>query len=98
MQTIVAGLMALTAMGASIVSDVDPVTTVVRGSIAFVVGMLLAGVWTMVVLPQDLKKDEAEDEADEVESEDSAPQAKKSTPVEEDLDKDEDEDEGKSVV
>lgn len=73
MQTIVAGLMALTAMGASIISDVDPVTTVVRGAIAFVVGMLLAGVWTMVVMPQspvdEEDVEEEEEEEEEVESE-----------------------------
>ena len=71
MQTIVAGMMALTAMGASIISDVDPVTTVVRGSMAFVAGMILAGVWTMVVLPKDPTEDEADEEDEEVESEDS---------------------------
>ena len=51
MQTIVAGLMALVAMGASILADVDPVTVVVRGGIAFGVGLVLAGVWTAVVNP-----------------------------------------------
>ncbi len=51
MQTIVAGLMAFTAMGASILADVDPVTVVVRGGIAFVAGLVLAGVWTSVVNP-----------------------------------------------
>ena len=71
MQTIVAGMMALTAMGASIISDVDPVTTVVRGSIAFVIGMVLAGIWTMVVRPKDPEENEADDHDEEVESEDS---------------------------
>ena len=45
MQTIVAGLMALTAMGAGIVSNADSVTVVARGTIGYVVGMLLAGIW-----------------------------------------------------
>jgi hypothetical protein len=52
MQTIVAGLMALTAMGASILAEVDPVTTVTRGGIAFVAGLALAGVWGSVVNPK----------------------------------------------
>jgi hypothetical protein len=51
MQAIVAGLMALTAMGASILADVDPLTVVVRGGIAFVAGLVLDGVWTAVVNP-----------------------------------------------
>ncbi len=52
MQTIVAGLMALTAMGASILADVDPMTVVVRGAIAFFAGLLVTGVWVSVVNPQ----------------------------------------------
>lgn len=52
MQTIVAGLMALTAMGASIIADVDPVTVVVRGAIAFFAGLLVTGIWASVVNPQ----------------------------------------------
>jgi hypothetical protein len=51
MQTIIAGLMALTAMGASILADVDPVTVVTRGGIAFIAGIALASLWTMVVGP-----------------------------------------------
>lgn len=51
MQTIVAGLMALTAMGASILSSVDPVTVVTRGGIAFVAGLVLSGIWVSVVCP-----------------------------------------------
>lgn len=80
MQTIVAGLMAITAMGASILADVDPVTTVVRGLAAFVVGMLLTGVWTSVVNPtagKKKEKTEPETDSNEVESEasdDSEPQ------------------------
>ena len=71
MQTIVAGLMALTAMGAGIVSNADAVTVVARGAIAYVVGMLLAGVWTMVVNPGAKAADEESDASDdEVESED----------------------------
>ncbi|HXH61126.1 MAG TPA: hypothetical protein VNI20_07185 [Fimbriimonadaceae bacterium] len=52
MQRIVAGLMALTAMGASILAHVDPLTVVVRGGIALVVGFMLTGLWTMIVMPQ----------------------------------------------
>ena len=72
MQTIVAGLMALKAMGAGILSKADSVTVVSRGAIAYVVGMVLAGIWTMVVLPgeKDAKDDSADAEDDEVESED----------------------------
>lgn len=58
MQRIVAGLMAITAMGASILADVDPVGTVVRGGVAFLVGMVLAGIWTMAVDPESVKKKE----------------------------------------
>lgn len=74
MQTIVAGLMALVAMGASILADVDPVTVVVRGGIAFGVGLVLAGVWTAVVNPaapkekpvkEPKKKQKTEVESDE---------------------------------
>jgi hypothetical protein len=74
MQTIVAGLMALVAMGASILADVDPVTVVVRGGIAFGVGLVLAGVWTAVVNPaapkekpakEPKKKQKSEVESDE---------------------------------
>lgn len=55
MQTIVAGLMALTAMGASILADVDPLTVVVRGGIAFFTGIVVASVWTSVVNPSEPK-------------------------------------------
>ena len=51
MQTIVAGLMALTAMGASILADVDPLSVVMRGGVAYVAGLLLTGVWNVVVGP-----------------------------------------------
>ncbi len=77
MQTIVAGLMAITAMGASILANVDPIGTVVRGAGAYVVGLLLAGIWTMVVNPQEEKKKkekpkpEEPTESDQVESEES---------------------------
>jgi hypothetical protein len=56
MQTIVAGLMALTAMGASILADVDPVTVVTRGGIAFFAGIVLTTVWTSVVNPSQPKE------------------------------------------
>jgi hypothetical protein len=62
MQTIIAGLMALTAMGASILADVDPVTVVARGGLAFVAGIALASVWTMVIgPPAQAKKKKGED-------------------------------------
>ncbi|MCH8978807.1 MAG: hypothetical protein IH945_06140 [Armatimonadetes bacterium] len=88
MQTIVAGLMALTAMGAGIVSNADSVTVVARGAIAYVVGMLLAGIWTMVVSPGEKAAEEESDasEDDEVESED------------EDSDEDEEEDEDEEAA
>ena len=72
MQTIVAGLMALTAMGAGILSQADSVTVVSRGAIAYLVGMLLAGIWTMAVHPgeNDARDESADVEDDEVESED----------------------------
>ena len=72
MQTIVAGLMALTAMGAGILTNADSVTVVARGAIAYVVGMLLAGIWTMAVNPGEKSADEKSDaaEGDQVESED----------------------------
>ncbi len=66
--------MALVAMGASILADVDPVTVVVRGGIAFGVGLVLAGVWTAVVNPaapkekpvkEPKKKQKTEVESDE---------------------------------
>lgn len=55
MQAIVAGLMALTAMGASILADVDPMTTVTRGGVAFFAGLLFAGIWGSVVNPKQPK-------------------------------------------
>lgn len=51
-RTIIAGLMALTAMGASIIADVDPVTIVARGGVAFACGFLAAGLWNSFVNPQ----------------------------------------------
>ena len=63
MQTIVAGLMALTAMGASILADVDPVTVVLRGGIAYVAGLVLAGVWTSVVNPSAPKEKAVKEKA-----------------------------------
>ena len=73
MQTIVAGLMALTAMGAGILSQADSVTVVSRGAIAYLVGMLLAGIWTMAVHPGEKDAGETSDaDDDEVESEDEA--------------------------
>lgn len=73
MQKIVAGLMALTAMGASILAEVDPLGTVGRGAAAYVVGLLLASIWVMVVSPQEAKKkkEKETDDATEVESEES---------------------------
>lgn len=68
---IVAGLMALTAMGASIIADVDPVTVVTRGGIAFVCGLVLTGVWSSVVNPQqatEKSKKKAKEKPAEVES------------------------------
>ena len=52
MHTIVAGLMALTAIGASILAQVDPLTTVARGAMAFVIGLVLASVWGSVMNPK----------------------------------------------
>jgi hypothetical protein len=49
---IVSGLMALTAMGASIIADVDPMTVVLRGGVAFGCGLLVTGIWSSVVNPQ----------------------------------------------
>jgi hypothetical protein len=77
MQMIVAGLMALTAMGASILADVDPMTVVARGGIAFVCGLVLTGVWTSVVNPQakeEKPKKKAKEKPAEVESKASAPE------------------------
>jgi hypothetical protein len=80
MQTIVAGLMALTAMGASILADVDPLTVVTRGGIAFFAGMVVASVWTSVVNPSqpktktkpEKKPKEAKPKVAEVESDEKA--------------------------
>jgi hypothetical protein len=52
MYTIVAGLMALVAMGASILAHVDPLTTVLRGGLAFLIGLTLASVWGSVMNPK----------------------------------------------
>ena len=70
MQTIVAGLMALTAMGASIIADVDALTVVTRGGIAFLCGLVLTGIWSAVVNPQPTEKPKkkAKDKSAEVES------------------------------
>jgi hypothetical protein len=78
MQTIVAGLMALTAMGASILADVDPLTVVTRGGIAFFAGIVVASVWTSVVNPSqpkpkaEKKPKEAKPKKAEVESDEKA--------------------------
>ena len=69
MQKIVAGMMALTAMGASILADVDPVTVVERGGIALLVGFLLTGIWSIIVSPPKPKANKSE--AKEVESQES---------------------------
>lgn len=70
MQKIVAGLMALTAMGASILADVDPLTVVLRGGVALAAGLMLAGLWTMVVAPSAGKAEKKK--SDQVESDESA--------------------------
>ena len=68
---IVSGLMALTAMGASIIADVDPMTVVLRGGVAFGCGLLVTGIWSSVVNPQNATekpKKKAKDKPAEVES------------------------------
>ena len=78
MPQLVAGLMALTALSASILTQADAVTTLLRGAGAYVAGMVLATIWTLVVSPpqasdetdEDSDEDFAEDD-DEVESDDA---------------------------
>ncbi|MCH7904816.1 MAG: hypothetical protein IH944_09655 [Armatimonadetes bacterium] len=79
MPQLVAGLLALTALAASILTQTDAVTTLVRGAGAYVTGMVLATIWTFVVAPprasdetdEDSDDDFADDEDDEVESDDA---------------------------
>ena len=87
MPQLVAGLMALTALAASILTQADAVTTLVRGAGAYVTGMVLASIWTFVVSPPrasdesdtdsdgdsevEVEEDDDEDEDDEVESDDA---------------------------
>ena len=71
--------MALTALAASILTQADAVTTLVRGAGAYVTGMVLATIWTFVVSPpgatdesdEDLDDDYADDEDEEVESDEA---------------------------
>ena len=79
MPQLVAGLMALTALSASILTQADAVTALIRGAGAYVAGMVLATIWTFVVSPprasdetdEDSDDDYAEDEDDEVESDEA---------------------------
>ena len=80
MPQLVAGLMALTALSASILTQADAVKTLLRGAGAYVAGMVLATIWTLVVSPpqasdetdEDSDEDFADDEdEDEVESDDA---------------------------
>ncbi len=45
MPKLVGGLMALFALGAGILGNVDPLTTLLRGAIAFVIGVLATQIW-----------------------------------------------------
>ena len=87
MPQLVAGLMALTALSASILTQADAVTTLLRGAGAYVAGMVLATIWTFVVSPpgasdetdeesdEDFAEDEDEVESDDAEDEDSLGEA-----------------------
>jgi hypothetical protein len=67
-------------MGASILADVDPVTVLTRGGIAFFAGLVVASVWTSVVNPSqpkpktkpEKKPKEAKPKVAEVESHEKA--------------------------
>jgi cytoskeletal protein RodZ len=45
MPKIVAGLMAMIALGGSILMEVDAITTIIRGMVAFLVGMVATALW-----------------------------------------------------
>lgn len=44
---IVAGLMAIAALGASLMNGIDPIQCMLRGGIAWIVGMIAGTVWNL---------------------------------------------------
>lgn len=70
MPQIVAGLIALTALAASIFAGLDSVSCLIRGGIAYAVGLLLANIWMGLVYDPrrrilNLKEEEHTDEPEE---------------------------------
>lgn len=64
MPKVVGGILALFALGASILSQVDPVTSLVRGGIAYGIGVILTQLWyvffTIRVNPEPDRSSQAE--------------------------------------
>jgi len=52
MPKVIAGMMALAALGVSLLVGVDPLNCVLRGAIAYVVGLFSANLWYAFIEPR----------------------------------------------
>ncbi len=53
---LVASLMALVALGSSLLAGVDPLNCLIRGAVAFIVGRSVAGFWCVIFPPKNVEK------------------------------------------
>ncbi len=69
MAKVVAGLMALVALGASVLADADPWTCLLRGAVAYAAGIVAGGFWEALArrVPTVVKQSASEEAGDVLE-------------------------------
>lgn len=69
---LVGGMMAIAALGASLLQSVDPTQCLIRGGTAYIVGAFAGSIWNLLFTPAIQKEDEPEGtEANEAKDEPS---------------------------